>query len=51
LGLALGARRSGGLDAAEAHLLHIRDGYAGMSSGAGDHLLLAELGRPTDRAG
>ncbi|MFI7409251.1 ATP-binding protein, partial [Streptomyces sp. NPDC049627] len=44
MGLALGARRSGDLDAAETHLLHIRDGYADVSSEAGDHLLLAELG-------
>ncbi|NBM18025.1 BTAD domain-containing putative transcriptional regulator [Streptomyces sp. GC420] len=44
MGLALGARRSGDLDAAETHLLHIQDGYADMSSQAGDHLLLAELG-------
>ncbi|MFJ5673667.1 BTAD domain-containing putative transcriptional regulator [Streptomyces sp. NPDC093097] len=44
MGLALGARRSGDLDTAEAHLLHIRDGYADVSSPAGDHLLLAELG-------
>lgn len=44
MGLALGARRSGDLDAAEAHLLHLRDGYADVSSQAGDHLLLAELG-------
>ncbi|MEV0534886.1 BTAD domain-containing putative transcriptional regulator [Kitasatospora sp. NPDC050463] len=44
MGLALGARRSGDLAAAEAHLLHIRDGYAEVSSQAGDHLLLAELG-------
>ncbi|MEW2066463.1 BTAD domain-containing putative transcriptional regulator [Streptomyces sp. NPDC007346] len=44
MGLALGARRSGDLDRAEAHLLHIRDGYADVSSRAGDHLLLAELG-------
>ncbi|MFD3736890.1 BTAD domain-containing putative transcriptional regulator [Streptomyces sp. NPDC058629] len=44
MGLALGARRSGDLDGAEAHLLHIRDGYADVSSQAGDHLLLAELG-------
>ncbi|MEV6612442.1 BTAD domain-containing putative transcriptional regulator [Streptomyces sp. NPDC051051] len=44
MGLALGARRSGDLDAAEAHLLHIGDGYADVSSRAGDHLLLAELG-------
>ncbi|MGW9495063.1 AfsR/SARP family transcriptional regulator [Streptomyces prasinus] len=44
MGLALGARRSGDLDGAEAHLLHIRDGYAEFSSQAGDHLLLAELG-------
>ncbi|WP_329190351.1 AfsR/SARP family transcriptional regulator [Streptomyces sp. NBC_01428] len=44
MGLALGARRSGDLDAAETHLLRIRDGYADVSSRAGDHLLLAELG-------
>ncbi|MGW4025075.1 ATP-binding protein, partial [Streptomyces sp. NPDC005009] len=44
MGLALGARRSGDLDGAEAHLRHIRDGYADVSSQAGDHLLLAELG-------
>ncbi|MDH2387387.1 BTAD domain-containing putative transcriptional regulator [Streptomyces sp. HNM0663] len=44
MGLALGARRSGDLDAAEVHLLHIRDGFADVSSEAGDHLLLAELG-------
>jgi predicted ATPase/DNA-binding SARP family transcriptional activator len=44
MGLALGARRSGDLDSAEAHLLHIRDGHADVSSEAGDHLLLAELG-------
>ncbi|MGW7427998.1 AfsR/SARP family transcriptional regulator [Streptomyces sp. NPDC054861] len=44
MGLALGARRSGDLDGAEAYLLNIRDGYADVSSQAGDHLLLAELG-------
>ncbi|WP_411079505.1 AfsR/SARP family transcriptional regulator [Streptomyces sp. cmx-18-6] len=44
MGLALGARRSGDLDGAKAHLLHIRDGYADVSSQAGDHLLRAELG-------
>lgn len=44
MGLALGARRSGDLDEAETHLLRIRDGYADVSSQAGDHLLLAELG-------
>ncbi|WP_028810234.1 BTAD domain-containing putative transcriptional regulator [Streptomyces sp. 351MFTsu5.1] len=44
MGLALGARRSGDLDTAEAHLLHLRDGFADVSSEAGDHLLLAELG-------
>ncbi|MGW7821969.1 AfsR/SARP family transcriptional regulator, partial [Streptomyces puniciscabiei] len=43
-GLALGARRSGDLDAAEACLRHLSDGYADVSSQAGDHLLLAELG-------
>lgn len=44
MGLALGARRSGELDAAETHLLHLRDCYADVSSEAGDHLVLAELG-------
>ncbi|MFJ6510210.1 BTAD domain-containing putative transcriptional regulator [Streptomyces sp. NPDC091406] len=44
MGLALGARRSGDLDAAEAHLLRLRDGFAAVSSRAGDHLLCAELG-------
>ncbi|MGW1992126.1 BTAD domain-containing putative transcriptional regulator [Embleya sp. NPDC001921] len=42
MGLALGARRSGDLDAAEAHLLHMRDVEA--SSPAGKHLIAAELG-------
>ncbi|MFE2975537.1 BTAD domain-containing putative transcriptional regulator [Streptomyces sp. NPDC059258] len=44
MGLALGARRSGDLDAAEAHLLRLRDGFAAVSSRAGEHLLCAELG-------
>ncbi|GAA3545853.1 BTAD domain-containing putative transcriptional regulator [Amycolatopsis ultiminotia] len=44
MGLALGARRAGDLDTAESHLRHIRAGYAGLSSLAGDHLLFAELG-------
>ena len=44
MGLALGARRSGDLDTAENHLRHIRDGYTHVSSQAGDHLLIAELG-------
>ncbi|MGW3332283.1 AfsR/SARP family transcriptional regulator [Streptomyces rubiginosohelvolus] len=44
MGLALGARRSGDLDSAEAHLLRLRDGFAAVSSRAGDHLLCAELG-------
>ncbi|WP_067487102.1 AfsR/SARP family transcriptional regulator [Actinomadura hibisca] len=42
MGLALGARRSGDLDAAERHLTRIRDGYA--SSTIGEHLLAAEFG-------
>ncbi|WP_327129473.1 BTAD domain-containing putative transcriptional regulator [Streptomyces sp. NBC_01727] len=42
MGLALGARRSGDLDTAEALLLRIRDEH--KSSEAGEHLLLAELG-------
>ncbi|GAA1265328.1 hypothetical protein GCM10009646_61330 [Streptomyces aureus] len=44
MGLALGARRSGDLDAARAHLLRIRDEFGAVSSEAGDHLLQAELG-------
>ncbi|WP_370936110.1 BTAD domain-containing putative transcriptional regulator [Amycolatopsis sp. cg13] len=44
MGLALGARRSSDLDAAERHLTHIRDEYRDVSSTAGDHLLYAELG-------
>ncbi|MET8687426.1 BTAD domain-containing putative transcriptional regulator [Streptomyces sp. NPDC004732] len=44
MGLALGARRSGDLDAAEAHLMRIRDRHADVSSPAGDHLHHAELG-------
>ncbi len=44
MGLALGARRSGDLDAAQAHLLRLHDAYADVSSDAGDHLLRAELG-------
>ncbi|WP_246369229.1 BTAD domain-containing putative transcriptional regulator [Amycolatopsis echigonensis] len=44
MGLALGARRSGDLDAAEQRLTRIRDEYRGLSSTAGDHLLYAELG-------
>ncbi|WP_306332241.1 BTAD domain-containing putative transcriptional regulator [Streptomyces sp. KL118A] len=44
MGLALGARRSGDLDAAEAHLTRIRDRHADVSSPAGDHLHHAELG-------
>ncbi|MFB4318977.1 hypothetical protein [Actinomadura sp. 21ATH] len=42
MGLALGARRSGDLDAAAAHLARIRDEYE--SSMIGEHLLLAEFG-------
>ncbi|MFE3175452.1 ATP-binding protein [Amycolatopsis sp. NPDC059090] len=44
MGLALGARRSGDLDAAEHRLTRVRDEYRGLSSVAGDHLLYAELG-------
>ncbi|MGW2709744.1 BTAD domain-containing putative transcriptional regulator, partial [Streptomyces sp. NPDC001356] len=44
MGLALGARRSGDVEAAEAHLLRIRAAHADVSSPAGDHLLHAELG-------
>lgn len=44
MGLALGARRSGDLDAARDRLLRLRDGYADVSSEAGDHLVHAELG-------
>ncbi|WP_049557398.1 BTAD domain-containing putative transcriptional regulator [Nonomuraea sp. SBT364] len=42
MGLALGARRSGDLDAAEAYLIRLRDEL--VSSAAGEHLLLVELG-------
>jgi predicted ATPase/DNA-binding SARP family transcriptional activator len=42
MGLALGARRSGDVAAAERYLLRLRDDYP--SSAAGRHLLLAELG-------
>lgn len=42
MGLALGARRSGDLDAAQAYLIRLRDEL--MSSPAGEHLLLVELG-------
>ncbi|MFD6418510.1 BTAD domain-containing putative transcriptional regulator [Streptomyces sp. NPDC060194] len=44
MGSALGARRSGDLDTAEAELDRIRAWYADVSSEAGNHLLLAELG-------
>ncbi|MEU1389119.1 MULTISPECIES: tetratricopeptide repeat protein [unclassified Nonomuraea] len=42
MGLALGARRSGDLDAAESFLARLRDVYP--SSPAGEHLVHAELG-------
>lgn len=42
MGLALGARRSGDLDGAQAYLARLRDGYP--SSEAGAHLLCTELG-------
>ncbi|MFB7358570.1 BTAD domain-containing putative transcriptional regulator [Streptomyces gardneri] len=42
MGLALGARRSGDLDAAERHLRTMRDAYP--SSTAGKHLIHMELG-------
>ncbi|SDM06507.1 BTAD domain-containing putative transcriptional regulator [Nonomuraea jiangxiensis] len=42
IGLALGARRSGDLDAAEAYLMRLFDHYP--SSEVGDHLLWAERG-------
>ncbi|MFJ5787525.1 AfsR/SARP family transcriptional regulator [Streptomyces hydrogenans] len=44
MGLALGARRSGDLAAAEGHLLLLRDRFAQASSPAGEHLRHAELG-------
>ncbi|WP_374938339.1 hypothetical protein [Streptomyces sp. Ru62] len=44
MGPALGARRSGDIDAAETHLLRIGAAHADVSSPAGDHLLHAELG-------
>ncbi|MGI5164972.1 BTAD domain-containing putative transcriptional regulator [Spirillospora sp. CA-253888] len=42
MGLALGARRAGDLDAAERHLARIRDEHT--SSAIGEHLLAAEFG-------
>ncbi|MFB4271332.1 BTAD domain-containing putative transcriptional regulator [Nonomuraea sp. GTA35] len=42
MGLALGARRSGDLGAAETYLARLRDEL--VSSAAGEHLLLVELG-------
>ncbi|MGW5682853.1 AfsR/SARP family transcriptional regulator [Nonomuraea sp. NPDC003754] len=42
MGLALGARRSGDLDAARSYLVRLRDEYP--SSQIGEHLVLAELG-------
>lgn len=44
MGLALGARRAGRLDEAERLLLGIRDWYQEVSSEAGNHLVLVELG-------
>ncbi|MEU9861808.1 BTAD domain-containing putative transcriptional regulator [Streptomyces sp. NPDC047971] len=44
MGLALGARRAGRLDEAERLLLGIRDWYREVSSEAGNHLVLVELG-------
>ncbi|MEV1025475.1 BTAD domain-containing putative transcriptional regulator [Streptomyces sp. NPDC050264] len=44
MGLALGARRSGDLDAAERLLVRLRDCHSELSSPAGDHLLAAEFG-------
>ncbi|WP_353943687.1 BTAD domain-containing putative transcriptional regulator [Streptomyces sp. HUAS MG91] len=44
MGLALGARRAGDLDAARAHLVRLRDGHGDVSSPAGDHLCAAEFG-------
>jgi hypothetical protein len=41
MGLALGARRSSDLDAAEAYLIRLCD--EPISSAAGEHLLLVEL--------
>ncbi|MCT2589949.1 winged helix-turn-helix domain-containing protein [Streptomyces sp. N2-109] len=51
MGLALGARRSGDLDGAERHLLHIRDRHSQVSSAVGDHLLHAELGFLAEQRG
>ncbi|MFF2779982.1 BTAD domain-containing putative transcriptional regulator [Streptomyces sp. NPDC058052] len=58
MGLALGARRSGDLTAAEEHLAGLRDRFARASSPAGEHLRHAELGflaelrgRPGEAAG
>ncbi|GAA0224246.1 BTAD domain-containing putative transcriptional regulator [Actinomadura nitritigenes] len=44
MGLALGARRSGDLDAAESWVLYVNDTYGDISSQAGAHLRCSELG-------
>ncbi|GAA4615567.1 BTAD domain-containing putative transcriptional regulator [Actinoallomurus liliacearum] len=49
MGLALGARRSGDLDAADRHLRRVRDEYE--SSEIGEHLLFAELGFTAEARG
>ncbi|MFG2175299.1 BTAD domain-containing putative transcriptional regulator [Streptomyces niveus] len=51
IGLALGARRAGALDEAQARLVRIRDWYAEVSTEAGNALVLAELGFVAEQRG
>lgn len=51
IGLALGARRAGALDEAQARLVRIRDWYAEVSTEAGNALILAELGFVAEQRG
>lgn len=51
IGLALGARRTGALDEAQARLVRVRDWYAEVSTEAGNALVLAELGFVAEQRG
>ncbi|MFD3522575.1 BTAD domain-containing putative transcriptional regulator [Streptomyces sp. NPDC058653] len=51
IGLALGARRAGDLDEAQARLVRVRDWYAEVSTEAGNALVLAELGFVAEQRG
>lgn len=51
MGLALGARRSGDLDAAERLLVRLRAAQGDLASPAGDHLLAAEFGFLAEQRG